>query len=128
MHTKGPWTAIDTWAYSGDGSQYKVSMIVDEDNFNVLAKLGDERPANALLGAQAPAMLEALEGINAILAIWLLDPSKAPNTLVASIQSITEPVIRKARGHCPDCAGTGKQTAENGTYKYDCLSCDGKGE
>lgn len=32
------------------------------------------------------------------------------------------------KGDCPDCEGTGKQTTENGTYQYDCLSCNGKGQ
>ena len=45
-------------------------------------------------------LLGALRGINSILAIWVLDPSKAPNTLVTSIQFITEPAIRKGELTC----------------------------
>ena len=42
-------------------------------------------------------LLEALDGINTLLKVWLPDSGKAPNTLVASIQAITQPAIRKAK-------------------------------
>jgi len=42
-------------------------------------------------------LLEALAGVNGVLAVWVLDPSKSPHTLVACIQAITEPAIRQAK-------------------------------
>ena len=66
-----------------------------------IAELTNERDTLYLekreLQATNAALLEALEGINTLLKIWLLDPGKAPHTLVASIQAITQPAIRKAR-------------------------------
>ena len=53
MHTKGPWKAIESWAYSHDGTQFEVMRVVDSDNSDVLAKV-HEGPANARLIAEAP--------------------------------------------------------------------------
>ena len=69
MHTKGPWKAIESWAYSHDGTQFEVMRVVDSDNSDVLAKV-HEGPANARLIAAAPELLEALEGF-----VWAQDAS-----------------------------------------------------
>ena len=56
MNTKRPWKAIESWAYSHDGTQLEVMRVVDSDNSDVLAKV-HEGPANARLIAAAPELL-----------------------------------------------------------------------
>ena len=84
-----PWkwnNEIKLWVNSVDGEKM-TAIEYDSARCKQIAKL---ESTNA-------ALLEACEGISSILTLWLLDPSKAPNTLVTCIQAITEPAIRKAK-------------------------------
>ena len=60
-HTPGPWSFVDAWHYNVQGEMKDASVVIDENQYDVLQDVN--RHENARLIAAAPELLEALEGV-----------------------------------------------------------------